>query len=216
MQEQEIESTVEQGEPQNPGTSSFFSVPLRLRQRPLWEQFTSPLQSLPRRVAQATALSRQCRWTVIVLSDRGESNSTSIVALPSAGAHRTPQSHWRSKAIASGTRKRTIHAVMGRWIAPPTVPPADNLLPQAGKDGLAGRPTRRIDKWRVRINCRVCSSSGDFRGRECSADICRFPIDRILSNNGKRQKATQLLTDTRQLCRINPSSPACARQTSVE
>ncbi len=76
-----------------------------------------------RRVPQATALSRQCRWPAIVLSDRGETNSTSIVAIPPSRAHRTPQSHWRSKAIASGTRKRTIYAVMGRWIAPPTVPP---------------------------------------------------------------------------------------------
>ncbi len=130
------------GEPQNPGTSSFFSVPLRLSERPLWGQLTSPPQSFPRRVPQATALSRHRRAIVIVLSDRWESNSTSIVALPPSRAHRTPQSHWRSKAIASGTRKQTIYAVMGRWIAPPTVQPADNLLPQAGKDGLAGRPTR--------------------------------------------------------------------------
>ena len=75
------------------------------------------------RVPRATALSRQCRWTVIVSSGQGESNSTLIVPLQLSRAHRMPQSHWRSKTIARGTRKRTINVVMCRLIAPWTVPP---------------------------------------------------------------------------------------------
>ena len=92
-------------------TSSANSRPLAIR----WlESSGRKLHSLPRTANCGTVReilsakqchTAQCRWTVIILSGKGESNSTSIVAFQPSRVHRTPQSHWRSKAIASGIRK---------------------------------------------------------------------------------------------------------------